>query len=655
MSTAADQTAESVPFQAETQELLHLVIHSLYTHEEIFLRELISNSSDALDKLRVEALQDGDLVVDENAQGIRLEVDSEARTLSVIDEGVGMSRDEVISNLGTIARSGTKAFLKDLKEKKSDSLADPELIGQFGVGFYASFMVASEVVVETRRVGEQNATRWRSDGVGGYTVEECSRDKHGTTVTLSLKTVAELGDGGVDFTDEAVLRQVVKRYSDFIEYAVELETGEGDDQSISVLNSRKPIWTRARSEVTPAEYNEFYRHLSHDWNEPFETIHFKAEGAAEYTALLFVPKQRPMDLFDPQGAHSRINLYVRRVFIQDDCEELCPAWMRFVRGVVDSSDLPLNVSRETLQHNRQIGQMKKRVVRKVLDALKKRLRDDRLAYGEFWSAFGSVLKEGIYHEDEQREDVARLALFHSTFVAPAEPSDISAEEGADEDSAAEKGSDGLTTLEDYVARMPDDQEAIHVLCASSIDVARRSAHLESLKAKGYEVLLLVDSVDEFVLQRLTEFAGKPLRQIDKGELDLDDAEEKEAREKQEQELEPVLKAVGTALEDHVGAVRFTARLTDSAACLVGGEGDLSPQLERFLRETGQPVPDSKRNLELNAGHPLVARLCSLSSEEDSEERFADACHVLLGMAHLAEGTAPPEPTRFNSIVGKLLE
>ena len=630
-------TAESVPFQAETQELLHLVIHSLYTHEEIFLRELVSNASDALDKFRVEALQDGDLAVDADSQGIRLEVDPDARTLRIIDEGVGMTRAEVVENLGTIARSGTKAFLNDLKEKRADAARGAELIGQFGVGFYSAFMVADEVVVETRRVGEQGATRWRSDGKSGFQVEDCSRSKHGTTVTLKLKPVEELGEDAKDFTDEYVLRQVVKRYSDFIEYPIEMETGEGDEKSVSVLNSRKPIWTRPRSEVTDEEYAEFYRHLSHDWNEPFETVHFKAEGATEYTALLFVPKQRPLDIFDPQGARSRVNLYVKRVFIQADCEELCPPWLRFVRGVVDSSDLPLNVSRETMQHNRQIAQIRKRVVRKVLDGLKQRLSKDREAYTEFWGSFGGVLKEGIYHEDEQREEIAKLALFHST-----------------RPDAGEEEVPLLTTLDEYVERMPVKQDAIYVLCAPSVEVARRSPHLEAFAAKGYEVLLLVEPVDEFVLQRLGEFGGKPIKQVDKGEVDLDEEDEKSAREEKEKELEPVLESVRKELAEHVEEVRFSSRLKDSPACLVGGEGDLSPQLERFLRETGQPVPEKKRNLELNASHPLVAKLFEQSSADDGFERFSKTCAVLLGMAHLAEGTAPPDPERFNAIVGELL-
>ena len=643
MSTAADPTAEAVPFQAETKELLNLVIHSLYTHEEIFLRELISNASDALDKLRVESLRDGDLAIDTENLGIRLEVDREAGTLSVIDEGVGMSREEVIANLGTIARSGTKAFLAELKAKEAEGALSPELIGQFGVGFYAAFMVADEVVVETRRLGEQGATRWRSDGSTGFHVEDCERSKHGTTVTLRLTPPDKRGEGAQDFTDEGVLRRTVKRYSDFIEYRIELETGSGDDKQISVLNSQKPIWSRPRSEVTDEEYTEFYHHLSHDWNEPFETIHFRAEGATEYTALLFVPKQRPLDIFDPQGARSRINLYVKRVFIQADCEELCPAWLRFVRGVVDSSDLPLNVSRETLQHNRQVERISKRIVRKVLDALKQRLGNDREGYTEFWRAFGSVLKEGIYHEDELREDVARLALFHSTH-APEEES---------EDKTA--ASAGLTTLEEYVERMPLKQQAIYVLCAPNVDVARRSPHLEALRSKGYEVLLMVDSVDEFVLQRMTEFAGKPLRQIDKGDLDLDEGEEKEARETKEKEFEPLLEAVRKELADRVDDVRFSARLKDSPACLVGGEGDLSPQLERFLRETGQSVPEHKRKLELNVNHPIVTKLFDLSEQAADHERFADTCLVLLGLAHLAEGTQPPEPERFNAIVGELLK
>ena len=623
-------TAETAAFQAETKEILHLVIHSLYTHKEIFLRELVSNASDALDKLRVEALTRSGMTVDDAGLGIRLEVDPEERLLRIIDNGIGMSRAEVVENIGTIARSGTRKFLEAMKSGEAGPASAPELIGQFGVGFYSSFIVADQVVLETRRAGESGGTLWISDGEGEYTIEDVDREKSGTTITLHLRDAEEGEEGFQDFTQEAVLRRVIKRYSDFIEYPIEMETGEGDDRKLTVLNSRKPLWTRAKDEIEESEHAEFYRHLSHDWNEPLEAIHFRAEGTLEYTALLYLPKERPLDLFDPNQAKSRIQLYVKRVFIMDECEELIPAWLRFVRGIVDSADLPLNISRETLQHNRQMGQIRKRLTTKVLDTLGGLLENRREDYRAFWTAFGSVLKEGIYYDEERREQVANLALFAS-----------STEEET-------------TTLGEYVERMPVKQKEIYVLLSPALETARVSPHLEAYRQRGFEVLILTDSVDEFMLQRLTEYQERKIRQIDKGEVDLEDEAEREEREAREKEFEPLLDTIRKVLADHVETVRFSARLTESPACLVSGEFDPTPQMQRLLRESGRDFPAPKRTLELNASHPLVARLRDLSDDDAQFARFGDYCELLLGQALVAEGSPPPDPARFARLVSGLM-
>ena len=623
---------ETIPFQAETRELLDLVIHSLYTHKEIFLRELVSNASDALDRLRFEALR-GETpdaaAADRSGLRIRLEVDPKRRVLEVDDNGVGMSRQEVIDNLGTIANSGTRGFLRALKEKRGSAQL-PELIGQFGVGFYSSFMVADLVEVETKRAGEAKGVRWTSKGAGDYTLEEIEKSSPGTTVVLHLKDVEPDVEGDRDFTATWVLRDVVKKYSDFIEYPIELETEDGDETKVEVLNSMKPLWTRPRAEIEEKEYAEFYKHLTHDWNEPLETIHFKVEGASEYTALLYLPRQRPLDLFDPNQAKSRVHLYVKRVFIMEDCEELMPVWLRFVRGVVDSADLPLNVSRETLQHNRQMKQIRSRLTRKLLDTMQERQRDDREGYESFWNAFGPILKEGMYYDAEHREDVARLALFAGTHAADGAPA--------------------TTTLPEYVARMPVKQKEIYALLAPSVEAARRSPHLEVFARRGFEVLFLTDPVDEYVLQRFDRFEEKKIRLIDRGELDLDDEAEKSEREAREKELEPVLEAVRKELSETVAAVRFSSRLTDSPACLVGGEHDLTPQMRRMLREQGQKRPEEKRVLELNARHPVVEHIEELSRDEGDYAGFAEACELLLGTALVSEGASPPDPARFAKLV-----
>jgi molecular chaperone HtpG len=635
-------TAETVAFQAETKELLHLVIHSLYKHKEIFLRELISNASDALDKLRYEALHDPALYEGDEALAIRLEVDRDARVLRISDTGVGMTRDEVVANLGTIARSGTRGFAEAARAaaargKDLAQVADlPEMIGRFGVGFYSAFMVAEEVTVETRKAGHGAGVRWTSRGEGEFAVEDVERAARGTTVTLELREPEEEDQ---DFTEEWVLRSVVKRYSDFVAYPIEMqverEEGEDDEKETvvrtEVLNSQRPLWSRPKDDVTPEEYAEFYRHVSHDWQEPLETIHTKAEGTIEFAALLYVPRERPFDFFDPTRHGARLDLYVRRVFIMGDCEELLPPWLRFLRGVVDASDLPLNVSRETLQANRQVRQIRGHLVRKVLDAMRTMLAERRADYLVLWQAFGPALKEGAYSDEEHRGELAKLLLFGTTH------------------------GEELTTLAEYVERMPADQKEIYVLPAASRVAAERSPHLEGVRAHGYEVLFLVEPVDEFLLQRLREFDGKRLRSIDKGGLDLEESvEAKQAREEKTKALGPLLELVRKELGDEVAEVRFSSRLTDSPAMLVAAENALSPQVERMLRESGQPVPETKRALELNPSHPLVEKLRDLSADDATYARFTDYCVLLHGQALLAEGSAPSDPARFAKLVAELM-
>ncbi|MEO0650400.1 MAG: molecular chaperone HtpG [Planctomycetota bacterium] len=638
----------TLEFQAETRQLLELMIHSLYSHKEIFLRELVSNASDALDKLRVESLTDASLLAGDESLAIRLDPDPAARTLRIVDNGIGMSRADVVANIGTIASSGTRKFLDNLKQQGKEADV-PELIGQFGVGFYSAFMVADRVVLETRKAGESGGVRWESTGDGTYTVEEVADLPRGTSITLHLREIESDEAGAQDFTAEWVLRDVVRRYSDFVEYPVQMdverqqpiekEGEEADDDAepetetvieTVTLNSMKPLWTRPKSEISDEEYAEFYKHQTRDWQPPLETVHFKAEGTHEYTALLFLPKTQPLGMFDPEEAKSRISLYVKRVFITSDSEELCPVWLRFVRGLVDSSDLPLNVSRETLQHARQLGQVKKRVSRKVLDAFGSLLADRREDYEGFWSEFGSVVKEGLYYDDDLRDEIAEVTLFRTTH------------------------SEGWTTLDEYLERAEESQDAIYVLSGPDLGALRRSPHLEAFAAKGLEVLLLTDQVDEFALQRLTEFREKPLKSIAKGDVDLEDEDAKKEREEQAKEYEALLDAVKEQLSDHVDAVRFSSRLTDSAAVLVGAEHSMAPHVERMMAASGQSFGGgvSKRTLELNPKHPLVARMDGLRGDDGGG--FGDYCDLLLGQALLAEGSPVPDPARLARLVTDLM-
>ena len=608
-------------FQAEVRELLDLMIHSLYSHKDIFLRELISNASDALDKIRFEALSRPELAAGELA--ISLEIDAAARTLAVHDNGIGMSRAEVVENLGTIARSGTREFLRAIREAKA--AAAPELIGQFGVGFYASFMVADRITVVTRRAGTEEATRWESTGDGSYTLDAAERPAAGTTVTLHLKAQDE-EDGLNDYTRAGVLKDIVKRYSDFVTYPIRLQD--------ETLNSMKAIWARDKDAVTEDEHREFYKHVSHDWNDPLEHLSVHMEGSFEARALLYIPSKAPFDLHDRAGGQRGLSLYVKRVFIMDDWRELLPPYLRFVRGVVSSDDLSLNVSREILQKNRQIQAIRKYLVRRLLAAFKemKEQRADR--YRTLWAEFGAVLKEGLLGLEEEPDRLLELVLAAST-DGPA-----------------------LTALGEYVGRMKSGQPAIYYLTAASREAAERSPHLEAVRARGYEVLFFLDPIDELWLRVRREFEGKPLTSVSQGGVDLGSGEDgtKEGSVPEEigERFKALLLALRVALQDEIKDVRLSARLTSSPACLVGEPGDLSAHIEDLLRRSGRDVPLAKRVLEVNPSHPLLMRLVAFHAAHPDDERFRCYAELLHGQAILAEGGTLSDPAAFSRRLAELL-
>ncbi|MHA6784280.1 molecular chaperone HtpG [Pseudonocardia saturnea] len=621
-------STETIEFQAEARQLLQLMIHSIYSNKDVFLRELISNSSDALDKLRLASYQaafdhDGDLGADVDDLHIALAVDPEARTLTVRDNGIGMSREDVVGLIGTIARSGSAEMLAQLRQAKENGggaeEASAELIGQFGVGFYSSFMVADRVEMVTRRAGEPAGVHWESAGEGTYDIAEAPDAPQGTTITLHLKAV-DAEDGLHDYADERVVRGIVKRYSDFITWPIRM--GE------ETVNSRKALWSRPQSDVTAEEYTEFYRHVSHDWQEPLETIRLSAEGTFEYQALLFLPSHAPMDLFQ-RDARRGVQLYVKRVFIMDDCEALVPEYLRFVKGVVDAADLSLNVSREILQQDRQIQLIRKRLVKKVLATIKTMLESDAEKYATFWAGLGRAVKEGLISDGDNRQAVLEICSFPST-QDPETP----------------------TTLRDYVARMPEGQDAIYYMTGESRVALEGSPHMEAFRAKGYEVLLLTDPVDEVWVEMVPEFDDKPLTSIAQGDVDLGGDE---LDEETKQGFDGLLTWLGTALEDEVKEVRLSHRLTTSAACLVGDPGDLTPTLEKMYRAMGQEPPKVKRILELNPQSPLVVGLNRVHGERGDDEELRGIARLVHGMALLAEGGELAEPAAFAAALSAQLE
>ncbi|HEX5765451.1 MAG TPA: molecular chaperone HtpG [Woeseiaceae bacterium] len=604
---------ETLGFQTEVRQLLHLMIHSLYSNKEIFLRELISNASDAADKLRFEALAAPDLLGGEPDLGIIVEYDQDNGKISVTDNGIGMSRDEVIENLGTIARSGTAEFLKQMT---GDSRKDASLIGQFGVGFYSAFIVADKVVVETRRAGlaASEAVRWESDGQGEFTIEGIERSERGTRVTLHLKPEEK------DFSNELRLTTLIRKYSDHIGFPVTLRKVGASSDDVKTVNSATALWTRSRSEISDEEYKEFYKHLSHDFADPLTWSHNHVEGKREYVSLLYVPAKAPYDLWNREAPRG-LKLYVQRVFIMDQAEQFLPLYLRFIKGVIDSSDLPLNVSRETLQHSSQHEAIRGALTRRVLDMLTRMAADEPDKFATVWEEFGEVLKEGIVEDPQNADKLVKLLRFATT-RSPSEKQDQS--------------------LADYVSRAASDQDKIYYLIAENYAAAKASPHLEQLREKDIEVLLLTDRIDPWIVDHLPQFEGKSLHDVGRGNLKLPDGEGDITQQAKNDEQKPLLKKIKKTLKDRVEAVNVSMRLVESPACVVASEQDLTPQLRRMLESAGQKLPESKPVLEINLEHPLVRKL----SAERDEKRFAALCNIILDHALLAEGAQLENPAAY---------
>jgi len=603
---------ETLGFQTEVRQLLQLMIHSLYSNKEIFLRELISNASDAADKLRFEALASPELLADDTDLGIRIEIDKDKRTLSVTDNGIGMSRDELIDNLGTIAKSGTAEFLQQMT---GDKQHDAHLIGQFGVGFYSAFTVADKVSVETRRAGldADAAVRWESEGEGEFTIEEIEREERGTRVVLHLK------EDQAEFAESFRIDSLIRKYSDHIGFPVSLTELGDDDAASKVVNSATALWTRSRSDVSEDEYKEFYKHLSHDFTDPLTWSHNRVEGKREYTSLLFIPAAAPFDMWNrevPRG----LKLYVQRVFIMDDAEQFLPLYLRFVKGVVDSSDLPLNVSRELLQQNPELTAIRGALTRRVLDMLKK-IASDKDDYQKFWGEFGQVLKEGFVEDHANKDKLAKLLRFATTHG----------------------GNDAQDqSLDDYVERMQDDQDKVYYILAENYATAAASPHLEQLRSRGLEVLLLTDRIDAWLAESLAEYEGKQLVDVAREVLDIPEEGEDDTEEDLNEQHKTFLEKIQGALSERVEAVNVSRRLVDSPACVVAGDQDLNPQVRRMLEASGQELPESKPILEINVEHPLVLRL----SDETDDGRFGALSNIVLDHALLAEGSQLPNPAEY---------
>ncbi len=639
-------------FKTEARQLLDLMIHSVYSHKEIFLRELISNASDALDKLRFASLTDEKLRELTGDLHIRLSTDSKNRTLTISDNGIGMSRDEIIEYIGTIAKSGTGEFAEMLKKAAEQKEAAPELIGQFGVGFYSSFMVAEKVELISKKAGSSEACKWSSDGQGSYTISPAELEHCGTSITLFLKPEDKEDDDAQDYTAEWTLRQIVKKYSDFVAYPIRMQVertqierdedgkpkeGAKEETVVEdeVLNSMKAIWLKPEKEVSEEEYKDFYKHISHDWNAPLRWITFKAEGASnEFNALLYLPEKPGFDLYMPNSSRG-INLYVKRVFIMNDCEDLIPEYLRFVKGVVDSESLSLNISREILQQDRQIQTIRKTVTRKVLDSLKKLLKEDREKYIAFWKNFGPVIKEGLFKEPSYSDKLFDCCLFQTT----ASPSE-------------------WFTLGEYIERMKEGQEKIFFLTGENREMLENSPHLEAFKEKGYEVVLLTDPVDEVWVQFSSECQGKKIQSAAKGKLELGSEEERKQaednRKQKEEEWKTLLEFIQKRLESNIKTVRVSTRLNSSAACLVSEEGDMSPHLEALLKASGKEVPQVKRILELNPQHPLLNKMQQLFTSNRSDSRLEDYTDMIYAQALLAEGGQLPDPAGFNRKLAELM-
>lgn len=632
---AVEAQKETRGFETEAKQLLHLMIHSLYSNKEIFLRELVSNASDAADKLRFSAVENGDLYEGDPDLRIRIEFDKEAKTVTISDNGIGMNRDDVIDNLGTIAKSGTAQFLQNMS---GDQKKDSQLIGQFGVGFYSAFIVADRVEVQTRKAGEpaDQGIKWECTGEAEYSIEPVEKAERGTCITLHLKPDAE------EFADGWRLRSVIKKYSDHISIPVEMlkeaaPAAEEDDKTdkpapeFEAVNTATALWTRSRSDVSDDEYKEFYRHVSHDFQEPLTWSHNRVEGKLDYTSLLFIPAKAPFDLYN-RDASRGLKLYVHRTFIMDDAEQFLPLYLRFIKGVVDSNDLSLNVSREILQKDPNIDAMRAALTKRVLDMLTKMASKKPEDYNQFWNEFGQVLKEGPAEDFANKEKIAKLLRFSSTHT----------------DKPAQDQS-----LDAYIERMQEGQDKIYYVAAENFNTAKNSPHLEVFRKKGVEVLLLTDRVDEWLMSHLAEYDGKSFQDVGRGALDLgklDSEEEKQAQEESTKAHESLLERVTSALGEQVKEVRITHRLTESPACIVVDEDDMGAQMRRLLEQAGQTVPESKPIFELNPEHPLVTKL----DGEPDEDRFADLANVLFDQASLAEGGQLEDPASYVQRLNKLL-
>ncbi len=632
-------TAEKMSFGADVSRLLDIVAHALYSNRDVFLREFISNASDACDRLRYESIATPSLTGDDNHFRIRILNDTKARTVSIIDNGIGMNRDDLVENLGTIAKSGTAALMEKIGNAsgQKDKLS---LIGQFGVGFYAGFMVADRITLVSRRAGDDTVWYWESDGKTGFTVREASKkeakqlmDGRGTAITLSIN------DDASDYLISDKLLQVIKTYSDHINVPIYLGDGTEDDGKEEPVNKVKALWVRSKDDVTPEQYKEFYNNLSFGIDEPLMTSHWRAEGKIEFSALLFTPMLRPMDLYDPTRKHA-VRLYVKRVFITDDCEGLVYPWLRFMRGVIDSEDLPLNISREMLQHNPVIDKIRNNVAKRILNDLDKLAKDDPVAYASFWGQFGAVLKEGLYDAFEHREALLKVARFYSTHKDGAE----------------------LVSLADYESRMKDGQDRIYYISGENLETLKNSPQIEGFKARGIEVLFFTDTIDDFWLQTVLDYKTKPFQSATKGTIDLDrfgaedkDSDAKEENPPQSDALEKLKAIIVTTLDEEVSEVRFSARLTDSPVCLVAADHEIDLRMERVLRIHQKYEGNSKRVLEINPGHKLILRLAAIAASETDPARLADAAWLLLDQARIVQGEPVPDPTGFARRMSGFLE
>ncbi len=636
--TAKTETHE---FKTEVKQLLNLIINSLYSNKEIFLRELISNASDAIDKLRFKAQTVEGILGDDTEFKIRIERDGIKNTLTVEDNGIGMTYDEVMENIGIIAKSGASAFLESMEQFNKDATLTPNLIGEFGVGFYSSFIVAEKVTLLTKAAGENSAVRWESHGDGEFTITEAEKEGRGTVITLALK---KKEDGEQDFSDEWTIRNIVKQHSDFVACPIVMEVEKDepipeaeqlkdkDGKPIGettrkvmkdeTLNSMQAIWSKNKNDVTDKEYEEFYQHISHDWNPPLDRIHLKLEGATEYTALLYIPSQAPFGLFKPEFKHG-VNLYCKRVFIMDDCKELMPEYFRFVKGVVDAPDLNLNISREILQQDRLVRNIRRNLMKKIFDLLQNMEKEK---YEKFWEEFGALIKVGVHTDFENKNKIADLLRYKTT-----------------------KSDGKWKSLPEYVKDMQPDQKEIFYITGENMSALINSPLLEQLKSKDFEVILMTDPIDEWVTQALTEYDGKTLKSAEKGDLDLDKTDEDKKGK-----YETLLKHIRVKLEDTIKEVRPSTRLTDSVACLSGDTSDMSGYMEKILKSTGQETPDNKRVLELNMAHPVMEKIHGMFEADKNDSKLNDYILLLLDLAVIGEGGKVDDPSRFSKSVGDLM-